>query len=405
MPEADSSAQRRPEASADVEVPPWVLPAIVLGQVLATSVWFAANAVMPELQSRWGMEGGEGLVTTAVQLGFISGTLVFALLGVADRFHPANVFLGSALAAAASNLSVAGFPGMLEAVLAARFLTGFFLAGVYPLGMKIAAGWYRGGLGRALGFLVAALVLGTAAPHLVGALGGSWDWRMVLLVSSLAATAGGLLVWRVPEGPHTARGGPVRFGGVLRAFRHPGFRAAVLGYFGHMWELYAFWAFVPVWLAAHGLPGQAVGLASFGVIAAGALGCAGGGAVAARLGSGPVALGQLSVSGLCCLASPLLFGAPAGVLVAFLLVWGVTVAGDSPQFSALNARYAPRELVGSALTLANSIGFAVTIASLSLLAAARFLLPPALLLLPLAVGPLFGLWFGRRLWLREPDRG
>ncbi|KPV40668.1 hypothetical protein AN478_05780 [Thiohalorhabdus denitrificans] len=379
-------------------VPRWILPAIVLGQVLATSVWFAANAVIPELQARWGLAGGEGLVTAAVQLGFISGTLVFALLGVADRLHPGRVFLGSALIAAAANLAVAAVPGSLEAVLAVRFLTGFFLAGVYPVGMKIAAGWYRGGLGLALGFLVGALVLGTASAHLVGALGAAWDWRLVLGTSSLAAVLGGLLVGRVPEGPYLARGGPVRFGGVLGAFRRPRFRAAVLGYFGHMWELYAFWAFVPVWLLARGFPVDETALLTFGVIAAGALGCAGGGLLARRLGSGPVALGQLAVSGLCCLASPLAFAAPEGLLVPFLLVWGVTVAGDSPQFSALNARHAPRALVGSALTLANSIGFAVTVASLALLAAVRYALPPAYLLLPLAAGPLFGLWFGRCLW-------
>jgi len=385
--------------------PRWILPIIVVAQVLATSVWFAANAVMPDLQALWGVAGGEGAVTAAVQLGFIGGTLVFAVLGIADRFHPGNVFLSSALVASARNLAVAVFPGSFIGVLAARFLTGFFLAGIYPVGMKIAAGWYRGGLGRALGFLVGALVLGTASPHLVSAVEADWDWRAVLVASSLAAAAGGLLVWRIPEGPHLARGAPVRFRGVLGAFRRPSFRAAVLGYFGHMWELYTFWAFVPVWLAARGLPQTEVSLASFGVIAAGAVGCAGGGLLTGRLGSGPVALGQLSISGLCCLISPLLFGAPTGILLAFLLVWGVAVAGDSPQFSTLNARYAPRELVGSALTLSYSIGFAITVASLTLLGALRFLLPPSLLLLPLAAGPLAGLWFGRRLWRREAEDG
>jgi MFS family permease len=386
-----------PAAAEPGEAPPAALAAIVLGQVLATSVWFAPNAVIGALQSRWSVAGGAGLVTTAVQLGFIAGTLTYAVLGLADRFHPSRVFLLSAGLAAVANLAVVAFPGDLGGVLAARFVVGFFLAGVYPVGMKIAAGWYVGGLGRALGFLVGALVLGTASPHLVSGLGADWDWRWVLAASSLAAIAGGLLVAAVPEGPHLQRGAPVRFGGVLGAFRRPGFRAAALGYFGHMWELYAFWAFVPMWLAAYGLADSAGSLVSFAVIAAGAVGCVGGGFLVRRLGGGRVALGQLGVSGACCLVSPLAFHAPLALLLPFLLLWGITVAGDSPQFSALNARNAPHEVVGSALTLTNAVGFAVTIASLSLLDALHGSVAPAFLLLPLALGPGLGLWYGRRL--------
>ena len=390
---------------AEAEAPFRILAAIVVGQVLATSVWFAPNAVMGALQGRWPVAGGEGLVTTAVQLGFITGTLAFAVLGLADRFHPSRVFLVSALLAAAANLAVTVFPGHFAAVLVARFVVGVALAGVYPVGMKIAAGWYAGGLGWALGLLVGALVLGTASPHLVSGLGAEWPWRWVLAVSSLAAVAGGLLVGRVPEGPYLRRGGPVRFAGVLGAFRRPRFRAAALGYFGHMWELYAFWAFVPVWLAAWGLAGPVVSLASFAVIAAGVVGCAGGGLLVRRLGGGRVALGQLLISGACCLASPLVFAAPGWLLLPFMLLWGVTVAGDSPQFSALNAHNAPREVVGSALTLTNAVGFAVTIASLTLLDALQEVVPPAYLLLPLALGPVFGLWFGRRLGVTPGSPG
>lgn len=383
------------------ERPQWILPAIVIGQLLATSLWFAVNAVIVDLQSRWGISGGEGLVTTAVQLGFISGTLLFAVLGLADRFHPSRLFLLCASLAAVSNALVMVVADALGAVLALRFLVGLFLAGVYPVGMRIAAAWYRGGLGRALGFLVGALVLGTASPHLVQAIGADWPWQDVLAATSAAAFAGGLLVVCVPEGPYLVRGGTVRFGGVLQAFRVPEFRAAAFGYFGHMWEIYAFWAFVPVWLMAWGMQGPEHAAASFAVIALGALGCAGGGYLAARIGSGRVALGQLAVSGLCCLASPLLFLAPLPVLLAFLLLWGLTAAGDSPQFSTLSARRAPPAVVGSALTLLNSIGFGITVVSLSLLEALQHVLPPAWLLLPLALGPGIGLGFGRALFSRS----
>lgn len=388
----------------DEPTPPrWILPAIVTGQVLATSMWFAPNAVIGELRQLWGMDAGEGLVTTAVTLGFIAGTMVYAMLGLADRFHPGNVFLVSAVAGAVANLSVLALPASFAGVMAARFAVGVCLAGVYPVGMRIAAAWYHGGLGRALGFLVGALVLGTASSHLLRGVGHGWDWRLVVAGTSLAALSGGLLVWRVPEGPFLVRGGAVRFGGVLEAFRRRRFRASVGGYFGHCWELYAFWAFVPVWLGAYGVQGPAVSYLSFAVIAIGAVGCAGGGFLVRRFGGPRVALAQLLVSGLCCAVSPLAFDLPPGALVAFLLLWGLTVIGDSPQFSAMNAQYAPRDVVGSALTLANCIGFSVSILSLVLLERLRFVLPAPWLLTPLVIGPVLGLWAARRLPGERPD--
>lgn len=383
--------------AATMKAPPWILPAIVIGQLLATSTWFAANAVIDSLQLLWAMDGGEGMVTTAVQIGFIVGTLVFAIGGIADRFHPSTVFLIAAITGAVANAAVLLFPDDFVLVLMARFVVGLSLAGVYPVGMKIAAGWYGGGLGWALGFLVGALVLGTAAPHLLRAIGATWDWRVVIVGASVAAIVGGLVVRLVPEGPNLERGGPVRFSGVLAAFRERCFRASALGYFGHMWELYAFWAFVPVWIGAHGLAGSALSGTAFAVIAVGFIGCAGGGLLVRRFGGGRVALGQLGISTTCCLASPLMLYAPTPIFVAFLLVWGITVIGDSPQFSALTAFFAPRPLVGSALTLVNSIGFAMTIASLSLLEWLQHVVPPAWLLLPLALGPLVGLLVGRPL--------
>ncbi|MDZ7829756.1 MAG: MFS transporter [Halofilum sp. (in: g-proteobacteria)] len=397
---ADKHVQSAPSGTADhsdADRPRWILPAIVAGQWMVTSLWFATNAVMGSLQELWGTTGGEGIVTTAVQLGFIAGTLAFAMGGIADRFRASTVFLVCAALGAAANAAVLVAPGVFGFVLLMRFLVGFFLAGVYPVGMRIAAGWYAGGLGRALGFLVGALVLGTASPHLLRAVGADWDWQLLVAGTSLLALAGGLLVWRVPEGPHLARGGAVRFRGVLAAFRNRCFRASALGYFGHMWELYAFWAFVPVWIAAHGITEADSSSLAFAVIAMGFIGCVGGGLFVERVGGGRVALGQLGVSGACCLASPLMLHTPTPIFAAFLLLWGMAVAGDSPQFSALTAHFAPREVVGSALTLVNSIGFAITIASLSLLEWLQFATGPEWLLLPLALGPFCGLITGRAL--------
>ena len=330
-----------------------------------------------------------------MQLGFIAGTLVFAFLALSDLFSPRLVFFACSLLGALCNAAVVLLADGLPALLAWRFATGFFLAGIYPVGMKIASGWFRHDLGHALGLLVGALVVGTAFPHLLKGLGQALPWQSVMLgVSAIAALGGALMLALVPDGPFLAKGAKFDPRALAVVFGRRGFRAATFGYFGHMWELYAFWAFVPLVLAAHA--GQAaaplnVPLWAFAVIAAGFLGCAGGGLVSLRAGSAPVAFAQLAASGACCALSPFVFHAPAPVFLAFLLFWGIVVVGDSPQFSALNAKYAPRELVGSALTIANCIGFAITIASIQLLNVAAGLLAPQWLFLLLLPGPLLGL--------------
>jgi MFS family permease len=279
----------------------------------------------------------------------------------------------------------------LASLLVLRFATGFFLAGIYPVGMKIAAGWYRDDLGKALGFLVGALVLGTAFPHLLKGLGAALPAQQVMLgVSALAVAGGAAMFALVPDGPYLSRGARFDPRALASVFREPRFRASAFGYFGHMWELYALWAFVPLVIAAHA-PGLPVSAWTFAVIAVGTLGCIAGGLLSLRQGSARVAFAQLSASGVCCLLSPLLFQAPTPLFLAFLLFWGVVVAGDSPQFSALNAASAPRELVGSALTIANCIGFAITIGSIELLNAAASTLGAQWLLVLLAPGPAFGL--------------
>ncbi len=372
--------------------PAHILPVIVASQFAGTSLWFAGNAVLGDLQREWGLAvAALGYVTSAVQLGFICGTLVFAFLAIADRYSPRLVFLLCALAGAIANLGVLAADGGLTPLLICRFATGFFLAGIYPVGMKIAAGWYRTGLGHALGFLVGALVLGTAFPHLLKGLGQSWPWPSVLIGVSLIASAGGVLMyWLVPDGPHLVKGAPFNPRALAVVFESKNFRASAFGYFGHMWELYAFWAFVPVVLIARA-PEFNVSLWSFIIIAVGALGCVVGGRVSLRAGSARVAQVQLAASGACCLLSPLVLLAPPAVVLAFLIFWGIAVVGDSPQFSALNAANAPPQSVGSALTIANCIGFAITIGSIQLLNAAAGTLPVEYLFLLLAPGPVLGL--------------
>jgi len=395
--------------TATEQRPGWILPTIIFSQFAGTSLWFAGNAVLGHLQRQWGIPAAAlGDITSAVQLGFIAGTLAFAVLAVSDRWSPRVVFLACSLLGAFFNLGIYAFAEGYESLLALRFLTGFFLAGIYPVGMKIATGWYRSDLGNALGFLVGALVLGTALPHLIKGLGQALPWETVVVAVSALAACGGLLMFvLVADGPHLAKGARFDPKALAVIFRSRPFRASAFGYFGHMWELYAFWAFVPFVLTAHLGAGAAsainVPLWAFTVIAAGALGCFGGGLISRRAGSAPIAYLQLAASGLCCMLSPLFFHAPTPIFLAFLVFWGVVVVGDSPQFSALNAKNAPREWVGSALTIANCIGFSITIASIQLLNYCAGLVPAAWLLLLLTPGPMLGLMALRPLLSPAPS--
>jgi predicted MFS family arabinose efflux permease len=382
--------------AAKLERPWHILPIIIFSQFAGTSLWFAGNAVLPDLQQQWQLANDAiGYVTSAVQLGFVAGTLAFAFFAIADRYSPRHVFLICSVFGALFNLAIYFVADGLASLLAVRFMTGFFLAGIYPVGMKIAAGWYQKDLGNAIGFLVGALVLGTAFPHLLKGLGTTFPWGTVTMAVSVTAVLGGLLMWCfVRDGPHLSKGTKFDPAALADIFRSPRFRASAFGYFGHMWELYAFWAFVPVVLAAHFAQADAglnVPLWSFAVIAAGSIGCAAGGLISLTAGSARVAFAQLATSGACCILSPFFFHAPTPVFLAFLLVWGITVVGDSPQFSALNAQNAPKALVGSALTIANCIGFGITIASIQLLNHLALTTSPAFLYLPLAIGPVLGL--------------
>ena len=371
---------------------------IVLSQFAGGSLWFAGNALIGELQLALGLpDAALGWITSAVQLGFIAGTLGFAFFAVSDLASPRLVFLLCALAGAAANAASYALAQGLGSLLVLRFATGFFLAGIYPVGMKIAAGWYRDDLGKALGFLVGALVLGTAFPHLLKGLGTALPAQQVMLgVSALAVAGGAAMFALVPDGPYLSGGARFDPRALAAVFGAPRFRASAFGYFGHMWELYAFWAFLPLVIAAHAAQ-LAVPLWTFAVIGVGALGCIAGGVASLRLGSARVAFAQLAASGVCCLLSPLLFHAPTWLFLAFLLFWGVVIAGDSPQFSTLNARFAPPELVGTALTIANCIGFAITIVSIALLARLIETAGPQYVFVMLVPGPVLGLVALRRL--------
>lgn len=375
---------------------PGVLPVIVLAQLGGTCSWFAVNAVMPDLQAAFGWgDAVVGTLTTALQGGFIAGTLVFALLAVADRFPARAVFLVCTLLAASATMLAAAVAASVPALLACRVATGFFLAGIYPVGMKIAAQAHPQGLGPALGWLLGALVLGSASPHALRALatqGAGLPWQAVFVAVAVVTALSGLLLWaRVP--PHAAvagRGPGLRLRALATLVTDRRVRASAFGYFGHMVELYTVWVLVPAILLTR-LQGVAVSWAAFVVLGAGAAGCVLGGQWARRLGSARVAAGMLATSGLCCLLAPWALQAPDLLFAAWLLLWGATVAGDSPQFSALTAANAPREAMGSVLTLINSIGFAISALSIALFVRLAQTVPLAQLLPWLALGPVLGL--------------
>jgi predicted MFS family arabinose efflux permease len=373
-----------------------VLPIIIFAQFACTSLWFASNAVVGDLQTALQLaEGVIGHITAAVQFGFIAGTLVFAILTISDRFSPSSVFLVCAFAGAITNLGILLATGFWSLMLL-RIATGFMLAGIYPVGMKIASDYYEKGLGKALGWLVGALVVGTGFPHLLKTLSGSFPWQSVVIGTSVIAVIGGLSIGLlVPDGPFRKPSSQPDFKAFFEVFKVPSFRAAAFGYFGHMWELYTFWAFVPVILLAYqemhpSFTGD-LSLWSFLIIAIGGISCGIGGIISLKIGSRKVAMTALFASGICCLLSPFLFQLPVVLFLILLLFWGMAVITDSPQFSTLVAQSAPKTNIGTALTIVNSIGFAITIVSIQLVNYLSQLIPIQFLFLILVAGPLLGL--------------
>ena len=396
---------------------------IVLAQWFGTSLWFSPSGAVEGLSAWLGATPGQfGWLIAATQIGFICGTLLSAATGIADRFPPERIFIVSSLIGAGLNFVWTLGPSELALVWISRFFVGVSLAGIYPMGMKMIVKRAQAKSGQALAWLVAMLTLGTAMPQLLSAVGASLPWQSIMWGSSALAVLGSVLIAMI-----SGRGAPRRSRGVMRAsaastattsprgdgepalrrlFRDRMFRAAVFGYAGHMWELYAFWAVVPTLvIAAVGETSGSTGLAttSFLVIAAGVAGCVLGGIIARRAGGAAVAAAALAGSGLMCLIYPLLPDV-GPILVAALALWGFLVIADSPQFSDLAARYAPAELTGTGLTVMNSLGFAVSVISIVVLQSliVSFGAVAVWLLLP---GPVLGLLAMRPLVLgpRSPQ--
>jgi MFS family permease len=376
-----------------------VLVFIVISQFFCCSSWFAVNAIMPDLIQHFGLaQNSLANLTSAVQFGFIIGTLVFALLMISDRFSPSKVFFICSILTGAFNVFLILDGLQTFQILVLRFFTGFFLAGIYPVGMKIASDYYKEGLGKALGFLVGALVLGTAFPHFLRSVSTGVSWQCVLSATSILSIIGGTtILLLVPDGPFKNKSQKLDYLQIFVGFKDNNFRAAAFGYFGHMWELYAFWTFLPLLLKTHAeinhISNLNVPILSFFVIASGGIACVFSGIFSKHIGARPLATLTLAFSGLCCLFSPFFLIIPSTfIFICFLLFWGIVVIADSPLFSTLVAQSAPVESKGTSLTIVNSIGFAITIISIQTVNFLSSFIQYQFVYTLLGLGPLVGVF-------------
>jgi MFS family permease len=364
-----------------------------LAAVLANSTWFSATAVIPALQRDWGFgASGAAWLVVAVQVGVIAGNVGSALLNLADRVEPRRLIAAAAIAAASANAGLLGAGG-LAAALPMRFLVGVALAGVYAPCVRLVTSHFERARGVATGLVVGALTLGSGAPHLVRGV-GDVPWQATIAITSLLALLAAAAITPVRAGPGASPGSPpLDLRAAARALRRRPLRLTTLGYMGHMWELYGFWAWLPAFFAAARpdagrVAGGAVAFAAIG--AAGLAGAVVAGIVADRAGRTATTAAAMLASAACCLASPLAFAAPAAVLVVLLLVWGAAVIADSAQFSAATTELAEPLYAGSALTLQLALGFALTVASIRFVPVAAEAIGWRFAFLPLAVGPLLG---------------
>jgi MFS family permease len=368
---------------------------LAIAELFGMSLWFSGSAVVPSLAREWNLsEGAANWLTLSVQLGFVAGTLLSALLNLPDIIKPRHLFTLTAIAGALVNSVFGLFARSVAVAIALRFLTGMFLAGVYPPAMKILATWFRHRRGLALGVLVGALTLGKATPYLVNGI-GSENWRHNVLFVSLLAVIGGLIVLLfVGDGPLALPAARFDWKQVGKIFRNRGVRLANFGYFGHMWELYAMWTWIPFMirasLALRKSDPAIAEVSSFLVIGCGALGCAIAGLIADRIGRTIVTSGAMAISGSCCLLIGFAFGAHPILLLTIAAVWGATVVADSAQFSACVTELGDPQYIGTALTIQTCLGFLLTTISIELISRVEKVLGWRYAFIILAPGPLFG---------------
>ena len=376
---------------------------LALAQVLAMSLWFVAAAILPELTAEAGLGTARvAALSSAVQIGFVLGALGLAIHGTADRHDPRRVLAVCALVAATANLALLVTPPGGAEQVALRLVTGAALAGVYPVGMKIAVGWGTRDRGLLVGLLVGALTVGSALPHLLAFTGGP-DWRTTVALASVLAAAGGLLVLAIGLGPHHARAAAFDPGALRLAWTDRRIRLAFAGYLGHMWELYAFWAWIAAAAtAAFVLPlgdaaPDAARLLAFTAIALGGVLCVPAGALADRIGKARIAQVAMIVSGSAAVLTAVTLGGPLWLTVALVLVWGAAVIPDSAQFSALVADAAPPDRAGSLMTFQTALGFGLTFFTVQATPAVAAMIGwPATLGL-MALGPAVGVVAMQRL--------
>ena len=370
---------------------------LLVVEVAAMSLWFVSAAVLPEMLREAPLTPfQQAALSSGVQAGFVFGAITSAVLGLADRYDPRRVLALSAAGAGLANALLLVVPPGSVLAIAARVITGALLAGVYPVGMKIAVGWGQADRGFLVGALVGALTLGSASPHLLSLSGGA-DWRTTVALASLAAFGAAVLVMAVAIGPHHARAGAFDPRVVTTAWTNRRVRLAYAGYLGHMWELYAMWAWIAVATAASYSATMAAGdaerlskLTAFVAIGSGGIACALAGYAADRVGKANVTIAAMLMSGTAALATALTFGGPAWLTFAIAVFWGTTIVPDSAQFSALVADAAPPELAGSFMTLQTALGFALTFITVQATPVLAEAAGWPLVLAGLSLGPVFG---------------
>lgn len=374
-----------------------------LAELLAMAVWFSASAVVPALTEAWSLsEGGRAWLTMSVQIGFVVGALGSATLNLADRLPARWLFTGSALLAGLATLLIPLLANGLALALLLRFLTGMLLAGVYPVGMKIMATWTQKDRGLGIGLLVGALTIGSAGPHLLNVVGGVAAWQPVLYLAGGSALLGGLLgAIFVHEGPYRSPSPPFNWRQVGTILREREVVLANLGYLGHMWELYAMWSWISLFLLASytavNVSPVWASLTAFGVIAIGGVGSLLAGQLADRYGRTTVTIASLLISGTCAVGVGFLFGGNPLLLAVVCLVWGFAIVADSAQFSAAVSELAPREYVGTALTLQTSLGFLLTLFTIRMVPPLETAVTWRYAFAFLAIGPIVGIWAMVRL--------